>query len=165
VRLAQSVTGREDYPAGPPAFRTYAEPGRLPLDDGALDMLLLFDVLDGHPNPVGLYREAHRVLEPGGILLAVTRLRTSPLEGDHPACAAYRPHELRMQLDASGFFEPLPIKADASSRGLLVVVARRAAPASAARAAEREGVEDDVVKESAGGCGRVAADAPAGLVE
>jgi GT2 family glycosyltransferase len=162
VRLAQSVAARETYPAGPPAFRVQAEPDRLPLDDGALDMLLLFDVLDGHPNPVGLCREAHRVLEPGGILLVVTRLRTSPLEGDHPACAAYRPHELRMQLDASGFFDPLPIKADASGRGLLVVVARRA---SAVRAAEGEGVQDDVVEELAGRGGGVPADPPAELVE
>jgi SAM-dependent methyltransferase len=162
VRLAESVAGREDYPADPPSFRAFAERDRMPLDDGALDMLLLFDVLDGHPNPVGLYRAAHRVLEPGGILLVVSRLRTSPLEGDHPACAAYRPHELRMQLDASGFFEPLPIKADASGRGLLVVVARRA---STVRATEGEGVKDDVVQETAGGGRRVPVDAPAELAE
>jgi SAM-dependent methyltransferase len=167
VKLAESVAGREAYPGDPPSYVSQPDRGRIPLENDALDTLLLFDLLDRHPNPVGLYREACRVLEPGGTLLAVTAQRSSPLEGHHPACRGYRPHELRMQLGASGCFEPLPLAIDASGRGLLAVAARALVVPDAARgdAAQGDPVQDDVAEQVAGGSGRVACDAPAGLVE
>jgi glycosyltransferase involved in cell wall biosynthesis len=167
VKLAESVAAREEYPGAPPQYLHQPDRRRLPFADGALDTLLAFDLLDRHPNPVGLFHEARRVLEPGGILLVVTAPRSSPFDGDHPACRGYRPHELRMQLGASGCFEPLPIAIDTADRGLLVVAARAlvAADAALGDAAQGGAVQDDVAEQVAGGPGRVACDAPAGLVE
>jgi glycosyltransferase involved in cell wall biosynthesis len=125
VGLARTVTGRETYPGPAPSFVVQGDPRRLPLDDGELDTLLLFDVVERHPNPVGLYEEAHRVLAPGGVLLIETRLRAGPLMADVPGCHAYRPHELQLQLRASRCFEPLGDLAGGAEAGHLVIAARR----------------------------------------
>jgi hypothetical protein len=75
----------------------------------------------------------------------VTALRSSPFDGDHPACRGYRPHELQMQLGASGYFEPLPLNVDAADRGLVVVAARALAPR-----AQGDTVQDDVAEQVPG---------------
>ncbi len=112
VTLAQSVVAGKPYPRQSPRFvvqrdRHYRT---LSFDTGSLDMLLLFDLIEHHHNPVGLYREARRVLEPGGIIVIVTQ-RDS--------------REVRQQLESSGHFDLLSLAVKATATGLTALAARR----------------------------------------
>jgi GT2 family glycosyltransferase/SAM-dependent methyltransferase len=100
VDVARSVADSETYPLQPPRFVHQANPRVLPLEDGSVDAVLLFDCLETHPNPVGLLSEAHRVLTPQGAVAIVTRRRESLSDGDHDAMHAYRPHELALRSPA-----------------------------------------------------------------
>lgn len=125
VDLARAVAARETYSGPAPRFAVQTDPGRLPLDDGALDALLLADVVERHPNPVGLFRRAHRLLGPGGVLVVITTPREDPLDAGSRTDHAYRPHELLLQLRATGCFQLLPVQAARPGPGPLMVAARR----------------------------------------
>jgi len=119
VELARSVVADKPYPAQAPVFEIQRDPHyrTLSFETGSLDMLLLFDVIEHHRNPVGLYREAKRVLEPGGVLVIVTQ-RHGP--------------EVRQQLESSGHFDLLALSIEAPSSGLTALAARRREPAASA---------------------------------
>ncbi len=111
VELARSVVAGKPYPAQTPVFEVQCDPHyrTLSFETGSLDMLLMFDLIEHHRNPVGLYREARRVLEPGGVLVIVTQRNG---------------REARQQLQASGHFDPLPLAMEAAT-GLTAMAARR----------------------------------------
>lgn len=71
VNLARRCTADRDYPAGAPSFTVQRESRSLPLATDQAEMVLLFDVLERHANPVGLLKEVRRVLQPGGVALIV----------------------------------------------------------------------------------------------
>ena len=119
VELARSVVAGKPYPEQAPVFEVQRDPQyrTLSFETGSLDMLLLFDVVEHHRNPVGLYREAKRVLEPGGVLVIVTQ-RHGP--------------EVRQQLESSGHFDLLCLSIEAPATGLTALAARRREPAASA---------------------------------
>ncbi len=135
IELARQIAGSQQYPAGQPTFELQTDPRRCGLPDGCADWVLLFDQIEVHPNPVGLLKEAKRLLEPGRLLLVLTcphpprGIATS--DPDHP----YLQYELISQVQFVGGFTSLtePSKVDPSRP--LVVVARKNPP----RAADREG--------------------------
>jgi SAM-dependent methyltransferase len=67
-------------PPTPPqgfAFRRIDQEGALPFDDGSLDIVVVFDVLEHVPDPARTLAEAARVLGHGGRLVAFV-----PIEGE-----------------------------------------------------------------------------------
>lgn len=70
---------------GHPAPRVLGDAVALPFRDGVFDAVTAINMLYHLPDPVVALREAHRVLKPGGLLLAATIART-----DSPEFSAYR---------------------------------------------------------------------------
>jgi len=72
LALAQQCLGRRDYPAGVPRCVRLERLAHLPVEDQAADLVVIFDFLERHPNPIALFREVWRVLRPDGYMLIVT---------------------------------------------------------------------------------------------
>lgn len=74
LELARRCTRQQQYPAGGTnlRFEHWPDTRRLPLADGEADLLVIFDVAERHPNPARLFREVHRVLAAGGLLVLVS---------------------------------------------------------------------------------------------
>ena len=79
VALARRCTQGRTYPAGAPTFQRQPDRRSLPLGDGEADLALVFDVLEWHPNPMGLLKEVRRTLRPGRTLMVITP-RAAPSE-------------------------------------------------------------------------------------
>jgi glycosyltransferase involved in cell wall biosynthesis/2-polyprenyl-3-methyl-5-hydroxy-6-metoxy-1,4-benzoquinol methylase len=109
VELAQGIATSESYPQADPVYVHQADPRRLPVGDASADVVLLFDVLEYHPNPVGLLREAHRALAPDGAVAIVTRRRQTLSDADADVVHAYLPHELDGQVRATRLFDSMVI--------------------------------------------------------
>jgi GT2 family glycosyltransferase/SAM-dependent methyltransferase len=92
VALAAKCVEGRTYPAGPPRFVHQADAGALPLPDGQTDLLLILDVMELHPNPVVLLREARRVLMPNRFMMIVSRRPEYP-PGYDPSDPASRSFE------------------------------------------------------------------------
>ncbi|RDC75233.1 methyltransferase domain-containing protein [Rhodovulum sp. 12E13] len=76
--------------------------GRLPMEDGVSDLVVLPQVLEHAPDPRRLLGEAARVLKPGGWLVASLR------NADSAYGAHWREVESRAQVPNQGPFTPLP---------------------------------------------------------
>lgn len=85
-------------------FAVMAE-GRLPMQDGVADLVVLPQVLEHAPDPLRLLDEAARVLRPGGRLVASVR------NADSAYGAHWRAVESRAQVPNQGPFTPLPAAA------------------------------------------------------
>lgn len=72
VRFAQQTVSNQNYPGSTPQFIHRAEPLLIPLKNNVVSLLLLFDCLERDINPVGLLREARRVVRPNGIMIVIT---------------------------------------------------------------------------------------------
>ncbi|TWP49960.1 class I SAM-dependent methyltransferase [Lentzea tibetensis] len=70
---------------GHPEPRVLGDAVALPFRDGVFDAVTAINVLYHLPDPAVALREAHRVLKPGGLLVAATITRT-----DSPEFSAYR---------------------------------------------------------------------------
>ena len=81
-------------------------------DDGSLSLVTLFQVLDHMPDPAGLLRDCHRLLRPGGLILALNhnvtawsaRLlgeRSPIIDVEHTFL--YSPATMRRLFSAAGF--------------------------------------------------------------
>ena len=125
LTFAKCCVASQSYTETEATFMHQPDPRKLPLDDGKVDLLLLFDQLDYHPNPVGLLKEAKRVLKPGRPMVIVSRrtsdLESSPLDREH----RYPWHQLVMQIQAVGGWGLLldPAKDD-PQRDMVLVVER-----------------------------------------
>ncbi len=66
--------------SGPPRFVAVDELARLPVADRSRPIVLLFGTLERAWNPVGVLREARRIVTEHGVILLRTELRTTPLD-------------------------------------------------------------------------------------
>ncbi len=165
VKFARQCVLNQSYPAeagGKPQFVQQTDARRLPLETGAVELLLLFDQLERHPNPVALLREAHRVLAPDKLMVLMVKRKpaaelsaTSPL---HP----YSMQQLVMQLQALGGWTVLsdPAKDD-PNRDIIMIVRRAAMPAgmrvsSVGQGDQPRGLSWNVRQRSASSVGAVA---------
>ncbi|MEM6332618.1 MAG: glycosyltransferase [Planctomycetota bacterium] len=100
-RIAQTrqFTAAHEYPAATPEYRHQPDPRRFPLEDASADLVLLFDLLDTHRNPVGLLTEARRVARPEGLVVVMHQ----PPPG---SAATGTPQAAAAPLDAHGFTQP-----------------------------------------------------------
>lgn len=100
IALARQCVANQSYPADKPRFVHQTDAGRLPMDDGQVELALVYDQIEKHGNPVGLLREVGRVVKAGGFAVLVTRrpdhALPTVLETEH----RYHPHELIGQLGA-----------------------------------------------------------------
>ncbi|MCK4872553.1 MAG: methyltransferase domain-containing protein [Phycisphaerales bacterium] len=115
ITLASCVTGEHEYAGPKPEFRHITDDRHLPLDDDAVDVLLLTDVLERHANPVRLLAEARRCIAPGGSLVVVSQRpddrAAARISDDH----RYKQHQLRSQLQllvSASSIEPFDAKPD-----------------------------------------------------
>lgn len=125
VDLARSACDRGSYRVKQPEFVLQEERSRLPLGAGSVDAVLLFDVLETHPNPVGLLKESHRVLAEDGALSIVTRERRAPFDSDFDVLHAYRPHELVLQVQGTRCFSPVPVEGSPNMPGAVALFGTR----------------------------------------
>lgn len=77
VALAKQYTENQIYPNKEPEFRVLSDPRTLPLDDGEVELVLLFDQIEIHPNPVALVQQARRVLAPERWLVIVSKRKAA----------------------------------------------------------------------------------------
>ena len=125
INLAKHACTKRSAPAPDrmPEFHLQDDPRRWPVRSQSVDTVLLFDLLEWHPNPVGLLAEAARVLSPDGLLIVISAMRPAPIDAEFDRMHPYRPHELNQQLRNSRMFQ-LVREAQADGTGALVLVAR-----------------------------------------
>ncbi len=124
IELARTVAASETY-AHPPRYALQSGPSGLPAEDGSADLILLLGVLEFHPNPVGLLKEAHRVLDEHGLVLILTRRRRTLNDADHDALHGYLANELVMQLHATRRFTAVMDQDLQAPSDTLVLIGRR----------------------------------------
>jgi len=123
VRLAGDVAQRETYPGTSPEHHVMPDASTIPLPDASVDTVLLFDVVERHPNPARLFHEAHRVLERGGVLAVVTPKRPGPFDLDADGLHCYRRSELKLQLQSTWKFGEFDQVKDDRADDLIVLLA------------------------------------------
>lgn len=125
IDLARLACAGQTYPGKAPEFILQPDRRRLPIEDGSVDTVLLFDLFETHPNPVSLLKEARRVTSEDGVVAIVTRGRTAPFDADYDTLHAYLPHELTLQVLASRCFTPVAVKEFPRIPGALTLFGRR----------------------------------------
>lgn len=129
ITLAKNACAKRNAgaPNRTPEFHVQDDPRQWPVRSQSVDTVLLLDVLEWHPNPVGLLMEASRVLSPDGVLVVITAMRPGPVDAEFDRFHLYRPHELNQQLRNSRLFQVVR-EAQADSSGALVAIARPSRP-------------------------------------
>jgi SAM-dependent methyltransferase len=103
LALMPAPQGAVRWPSSKPALAALVEEDDLPLPDSGVDRILLVHALENSPDPVGLLREAWRVLAGGGRLLVVVpnrrglwaRMDTTPFGQGRPYSRPQITHLLR----------------------------------------------------------------------
>jgi SAM-dependent methyltransferase len=103
LALMPAPQGVVRWPSSRPALAALVEEDDLPLTDSAVDRVLLVHALENSADPVGLLREAWRVLAGGGRLLAVVpnrrglwaRMDNTPFGHGRPYSRSQITHLLR----------------------------------------------------------------------
>ncbi|MCX5661832.1 MAG: methyltransferase domain-containing protein [Planctomycetota bacterium] len=143
VELARRCTQQQKYPAAPGStglrLELWADVRRLPLPDGGADLIVLLDVLQRHPNPARLLREAHRALCPGGVLIITsprgTEAQVLASASASPTAGQERRYILRQMVNQvtalRGFDFMSDPRADDPSHDLLLICRRREGEATA----------------------------------
>ena len=97
----------------------------MPLPDEAIDLLLLCDEMEKHPNPVALLREARRVLAPGKPMIIISKRKPLREEAATDVEHRYRWQDLVRQVASIGNFEQLSdLRQDDVRRDMVLIVKR-----------------------------------------
>lgn len=108
IEMARKAVKNQTYPPdaeGGPRFIHQHDPKRLPLRDGHAGLVLLFDQMERHVNPVGLLNEAHRILVDDGTVAIVSPKRTVHLESPLDSSHHYSLQELVTQINGHARFQ------------------------------------------------------------
>ena len=132
IALANQCISTQTYPGGKPEFFHQADPRRFPLEDGSVDLALLYDQIESHDNPVALLREAQRVLATDGVLVIVTK-RPRQARSQREAQRCYRPAELLAQVGAIDGWQPLSDPQQGNPAHPLILLAKRLGPPTEAK--------------------------------
>lgn len=99
-----------------------------PGDAGNVDAVLLYQIMERHPNPVGLLNDVRRRMKANGRLIIVTQERPSPLDlpADSGGLHRYRAHELNQQIHATRLFQTVQPAERIAGTKLLALTARPA---------------------------------------
>lgn len=125
VELSRAMSQREKYPQAPPRYEHLTDRRHLPLEDESADLVLLFDLVERHPNPVGLFNEVARILSPDGIVVVVSKRAKPGIESPHDNEHRYTFHQLATQMLLTGSFKSLiNAKQDDPSRDILIAMQR-----------------------------------------
>jgi len=143
--FASQCAQRHRYSAAAPRFEIQQDPHVAPLEDRTADMVLLFDCLERHLNPVGLLKEARRILRDGGLLLIVSpRLSNDSPDPSEPATIAMEPrirrfrfNELTNIAQGAGGFNLAMQPNDDPSRDLVLLLSRISRATDASEPATR----------------------------
>lgn len=76
IAMARQMTNTQTYPVEAPTFELMDSAGRIPLRDGSAGLIVICDMLETHHNPVGLLREAQRVLIPNGLMAIISQRKS-----------------------------------------------------------------------------------------
>jgi len=125
IKLAEAASAgrRTNARSRMPEFLVQRDAKQWPVASASVDTVLLFDVIEWHSNPVGLFTEAARVLTSDGLLVIISAARSSPLDAEFDRMHAYRAHELNQQLRNSRLFQ-LVREAQTDTSGALLAIAR-----------------------------------------
>jgi GT2 family glycosyltransferase/SAM-dependent methyltransferase len=131
VAFARAAIAEQQYPDGVqrPRLVHWADPRKLPADDASCDLMLIFDQMERHPNPVRLLKECKRVLEPESVLGIVSQRpaahETAATDVEH----RYLYAELVSQLQACHWAILSDVKKDDPARDMVLFAANRVVPA------------------------------------
>ncbi len=152
VHLARAMTQRETYPGTRPQFEVITNRRCLPVDDESADLVLLFDVVERHPNPVGLFNEVARILAPGGIVIVVSKRAQPALEDMTDLEHRSTFHQLATQMLLTGAFKAIiDAKRDDPSREILIAMQRLPREQWARRVVSRDDASRGHAPQRAGG--------------
>jgi len=73
IEQTKQITQAQAYPAQPPRYLHQTHHRLWPIADASADMVLLYDAIEYHPNPVALMTEARRVLRDGGMIVLLVQ--------------------------------------------------------------------------------------------
>ncbi|NOG53639.1 MAG: methyltransferase domain-containing protein [Planctomycetes bacterium] len=122
VEFARAITESQSYEAGSVSFVHQADRRTLPADSGSVDLMLISDALECHPNPAAVLTEARRILPPGGLLIIVSQRVAPHVDPPRPDRHPYLINELAMQFMGVGGFElVIDPGRDDSSRDIVLV--------------------------------------------
>jgi len=127
LQVAQRMTSAQQYPApAPPRFLHLPAAAPFPLDSASADALLVTWAFESHPNPVALWRELARVLNPGGMLVVFSRRARGFADGADVGEHRYDIRQLAGQMrHVGGLNLAVDLAKDSLDREI-VLVARRA---------------------------------------
>lgn len=84
VDFANRCIANQKYPGQRPVFKTLSPQSQTDLPDASVDQILIDRILERHPNPVLILREAVRILKPGGCMVVMSE-RKPVAAGEDPS--------------------------------------------------------------------------------
>lgn len=100
----EGFSANKDFQTGRPDFqfpKSYTDDWRLPFSDAAYDHAAAFEVIEHHPEPALLLKEAARIIRPGGYVF-LSWPHIFPLHEEPHDYFRYTPHSVRRMAEGAG---------------------------------------------------------------